>query len=896
MSISRLSTFGLACLLAAATLLQAGPAAELHKSFQNPPDNARIMMRWWWFGPGVTKAELENEMRMMKAGGIGGFEVQPVYPLAPDDPQVPFKNLPYLSDAFLDAVRFTSEKSRELGLRMDMTLCSGWPYGGPHVPISQASANLRIERIPIAHPAAPITVPNIAEGEKLIAVFLVHSSDAPQPPTTEAPARGRARRGPPPQQFDPNSIRQLAVQAGNLRLTLPSDIGSANEVLFFISSRTGQQVKRPSIGSEGYVLDHYDRAAVENHLKTVGDRLMQAFGTHPPYAVFSDSLEVYAADWTPNFLNEFKQRRGYDLTPSLPALAGDIGPKTLVIRHDWAQTLTELVDENYLTPIDAWAKKHGTKFRSQTYGYPPVMMSSNRLVALPEGEGTQWRSLSSTRWASSASHLYNRPVTSSETWTWLHSPVFRATPLDMKAEADLHFLEGINQLIGHGWPYSPQQAGEPGWRFYAAAVFNYHNPWWLVMPDITKYLQRASFALRQGKPSNDVAIYLATDDAWAHMANGQATINDYLARAMNPEVVPQVLDAGYNFDFIDDPAIASAGIPFKALILPAVERIPPESVRKIEAYVKAGGKVFLVGTAPAGVPGQAVPDVSTLGKQLTAQIQPDFAVTTSQSAIGVVHRKLEAADLYFVVNTSNQAVHTEATVRMSGRQPQWWDAMSGEAYRAEVSGTKVKLDLEPYESRFLVYSSEPVANAPALPGVASGSSTDLSTGWKVTLGGASETMDKLHSWADDPQFKFFSGQATYEKSIDVPASMANGHELVLDFGEGTPLPVPARTSPGMHALMESPVHEAAVVYVNGEKAGVVWHPPYQLNVTKQLHAGANTLRIVAGNLALNEMAGEALPNYKLLNVRYGERFQAQDMDQIQPLPSGLTGGVKLIAK
>ncbi len=154
----------------------------------------------------------------------------------------------------------------------------------------------------------------------------------------------------------------------------------------------------------------------------------------------------------------------------------DIGPKTGDIRHDWGQTLTELANENYLTPIHELAKAHGTLFRSQTYGTPPVNLSSNALADLPEGEGSQWRQASSTRWASSASHLYGRPVTSSETWTWLHSPVFRATPLDMKAEADIHFLEGINQLIGHGWPYSPPQAGEPGWRFYAAAVFNDHNP------------------------------------------------------------------------------------------------------------------------------------------------------------------------------------------------------------------------------------------------------------------------------------------------------------------------------------------------------------------------------------------------------------------------------------
>src|SRR5438477_595441 len=90
---------------------------DLHHSFQNPPPDSRIMMRWWWFGPAVQKSELEREMKMMQEGGIGGFEVQPVYPLALDD-QKNIKTLPFLSDEFLDALRFTSAKSKQLGLRM----------------------------------------------------------------------------------------------------------------------------------------------------------------------------------------------------------------------------------------------------------------------------------------------------------------------------------------------------------------------------------------------------------------------------------------------------------------------------------------------------------------------------------------------------------------------------------------------------------------------------------------------------------------------------------------------------------------------------------------------------------------------------------------------------------
>src|SRR5882757_4511559 len=466
--------------------------AEVQSLFQNPPDDARIMMRWWWFGAAVTKPELEREILAMKAGGIGGFEIQPVYPLALDDPAKGFNNLPYLSDSFLDAVSFASAKARENHMRIDMTLASGWPYGGPHVPVTQAAGKLRLATVDIAAAATSVSLPNIGNGESLLAAFVGDGSA---------------------EHYDMAKLKQVELHAVSGRAALPSDANS-RVALFFISSRTGQQVKRPAVDADGFVLDHFDRAAIDTHLHDVGEKLMQAFGDHPPYAVFSDSLEVYGSDWTGDFLPEFQKRRGYDLTPHLPELFKGTSDAARAVRHDWGETLTELIDERYLEPINTWATAHHTRFRSQTYGEPAVSLSSNRLVALPEGEGPQWRQFSFTRWATSASHLYDRPVTSAETWTWLHSPAFRATPLDMKAEADLFFLEGVNQLIGHGWPYTPPHIAEPGWAFYAAAVFNDHNPWWIVMPDITKYLQRVSYLLRQGQPANDVAVLLPNDDAY----------------------------------------------------------------------------------------------------------------------------------------------------------------------------------------------------------------------------------------------------------------------------------------------------------------------------------------------------------------------------------------------
>src|SRR6059036_1371872 len=104
----------------------------------------------------------------MKEGGIGGFEVQATYPLSPDDPSLGIKNLPYLSDDFLDALRFTSAKAKELGLRMDLTLGSGWPYGGSLVPITDAAATLRTERVKVQSNSRRIPAPNIAPGEKLL--------------------------------------------------------------------------------------------------------------------------------------------------------------------------------------------------------------------------------------------------------------------------------------------------------------------------------------------------------------------------------------------------------------------------------------------------------------------------------------------------------------------------------------------------------------------------------------------------------------------------------------------------------------------------------------------------------------------------------------------------------
>jgi glycosyl hydrolase family 106( putative alpha-L-rhamnosidase) len=912
-----------------------GPAPDsisaLQRAFENPPDDSKIMVRWWWFGPSATKPELEREMIAMKEGGIGGFEVQPVYPLALDDPAHGFKNYPYLSDDFLDALKFAGEKSRELGLRMDLTIGSGWPFGGPHVPITQAAGKLRIDVVPVQEPSGHVPMPNISAGEKLLAAFF-----APGDAKNFDAAKATAITSP------------LTDAAKGIYVhSLPD---GPYVVLFFIAGRTGMTVKRPAIGAEGFVLDHYDRAAIENHLKVVGDTMLNKLGTNAPYAVFCDSLEVYGSDWTGDFLEEFQKRRGYDLKSYLPALVGNIGEKTGAIRNDWGKTLSELLEERFLTPTESWAKQHHTLFRAQLYGIPPATLSSYRLIDLGEGEGAHWKQFSPTRWASSANHLYGRAVTSTETWTWLHSPAFRATPLDMKAEADVQFLQGSNQFVGHGWPYSPPEAGSPGWSFYAAAVLNQHNPWWPAMPDIAKYFQRVSFLLRQGRPVNDVAIYVPSSDAYAQFSPGKVSIDQSMNNLLGPNLIPQILESGYNFDFIDDAAIQNVGKVqeralavnanrYSVIILPGVERIPLATLKKLEEFARQGGVLIATRRVPSLAPGLVEGEKETaeiraiagelfeggsapghfvaddknefapLLKKLTA---PDISLSTPVPDFGFVHRRVDDAEIYFIVNTGNQRISTVATVRKNNAggafRAEWWDPFNGAVHstrlgdvaEAQEKSWSLKIELEPYESRVFVVTNgrTAVAESPkVLRDVPS--ALDWSDGWKVSFGAAGKQiqMDHLHSWTDDETTKYFSGQTTYVKTVSIAEGMLSPTlEFKLDFGEGTAVARMAGGGNGMRAWMDGPVREAAVIYVDGKRAGSVWHPPYAVDVTKFLHTGQNEIRVVVGNSAINELAGRSLPDYKLLNLRFGERATPQDMKDLQPLPAGILGHIRLIAE
>ena len=695
------------------------------------------------------------------------------------------------------------------------------------------------------------------------------------------------------------------------------------ETWVFIASRTGMMVKRAAAGAEGYVLDHYDRAALQAHLDAVGTPLLDALHGLPPATVFCDSLEVFGSDWTPDLLPEFARRRGYDLRPHLAALVSGTDAQAIAVRQDWGRTLGELYEERFLAPLVEWAHGRGTRLRIQGYGVPPATLSTNRLADFTDGEGAQWKAITPARWASSANHLFDRTVTASETWTWLHSPSFAATPLDLKAEADRHFLMGVNQLIGHGWPSTP--AGIEGddwrfnWRFYAAAALNDRNPWWIVMPDVSRYLTRVSALLRQGRPVSDVALYLPTSDALGDIKPGSAHLLDLLRERVGTAVPGAILDAGFGFDLVDDAALAPSSVTdgalvvgpqrYRAIVLPAVRTMPAETLARLRAFAAGGGRVIALDRVPERTPGlrgeplaldmALVPvPAASAGAELRRVLTPDIRLDPAAPDVGQHHRRVGDADVYFFANTGNVPRAARLTVRAVGRA-EWWDPLTGATRAAEVLAADretmtISLDLDAYGSMVLVVArgSAPRLVAPA-PAPASTARIDLRGPWTVTFsaGIAPRTRHTLTSWDADDDTRFFSGVATYDTTVEVAAIPA-GASAVLDFGAGKPLE-PADKGPGMRTWLDAPIRDAAVVSINGQVAGSVWCPPFRLDVTRLVRPGRNTLSIRVGNTAMNHMAGRPLPDYRLLNLRYGERFQPQGMELIRPLPSGVLGPVAL---
>ena len=827
---------------------------DLRSGFANPPASAAPMMRWWWFGPSVTRPELERELTAMADAGLGGVEVAYVYPLATATTE-------FGSPTFLADLRFAAEGAHELGLRFDLTLGSGWSFGGPHISPELAARQLQWERREIGPGSLEVPVVSPWPGDELIAAYIGAGS----------------------LQEQPASYERLPVVGGRVMIVA----GTGPRVVLLAYARlTGQNVKRAAAGAEGPVLDHYSAAATRAHLHAVGDPLLDAVPTELVGSVFCDSLEVYGADWTPRLPAEFARRRGYDLLRLLYLLTVE-GPDAARTRADFHRTLAELYEENFVAVCQRWAAGRGVPFRIQGYGTPPATISSYRFADLFEGEGWGCREITQTRWASSAAHLYGRSVVSAEAWTWVHSPSFRATPLDLKGEAHEHFLNGINQLIGHGWPYSPVDAPGLGWFFYAAGALDDRNPWWPAMPELARYLSRLCWLLQQGQPVADVALYVPNEDLFAIMGRAQGGSLDAWREAHRriPSAIPATIQAaGLDYDLIDDAALAvTPPDRYQVVIISANSMIMESSRAWLDKVIAGGGSVITIDST-VQVPGAIDLAAEELADVLRAAVVPDLKISPPTSDIGFVHRRGPDTDVYVLINTGP----TSRTFGIVPRTPlgnyEQWDAMSGRAVRAGAAREVIELMLHPYEATVILLSEADLSESEHQIWCSdSDKSVSLSGPWQVAFGDEPVRPVELpHIWEDEPGRQHYSGAATYTTSIDLDDVDGRvwidlGDCEVLDGGSAER----GLVGPSYRVVVRGPVGEVAQVRVNDIDCGLAWAPPYRVEITDALRSGTNEIEIVVYNTAANALAvDDHITRLAAASeARYGRRFRMQDLDQ-----------------
>jgi len=326
-------------------------------------------------------------------------------------------------------------------------------------------------------------------------------------------------------------------------------------------------------------------------------------------------------------------------------------------------------------------------------------------------------------------------------------------------------------------------------------------------------------------------------------------------------------------------------------------------LRKIRELVNAG--VVVVGARPTGSPslGDNASEVAAIIDELwgkagtkggvleekdanqalaSLEVPRDFDTGNSgaSSDIMFVHRRLSDGDIYFLSNRTERRQQVNAGFRVSGKRPELWHADTGQiepvSYRIENGRTTVPLDLHANESVFVVFRQPASEQAVTMPAHQEVMLETVAGPWNVhfspDLGAPPEiTLDQLASWTENPEagIKYYSGTATYTKTIDVPSEwMQSGQQVMLDLGD---------------------VRELAAVAVNGQSLGVVWHPPYRLNITGAIHPGANTLEVRVTNLWVNRLIGDKQPGAKKYTFTVMPTYKAD-----APLrPSGLLGPVTI---
>jgi len=895
------------------------PATDAALAWPALTAQTRPWVWWWWHGSAVDKTNLTHELQRFHDAGLGGVQFTPIFGVKGQESQ----DISYLSPKWMAMMGYTVDEARRLGMGVDMTLGTGWCFGGPTVSGQDANASVVVKTF------------DVATGGKLEEKFDRN--------TTQALVA-----------FSPDGksveLTDKISADGTVDWTAPA--GSWN--VYAISQKpSGQKVKRAAPGGEGWMLNPIYPQSVRDWLPWF-DKALAGYTGARPAAVFQDSYE-YRTDWSPDFFAQFEKLRGYKLQAELPALFGNAqDDHTARVKADYRETVSDLMSEESEPAWIEWAHKNGFSTIYQAHGTPGNWLDLYADADIPETEMFHNdRSVLISKFASSAAHTQGHPLTGAETGTWLVEH-FTETLAELKYLADDMFLSGINHIFYHGACYSPDEASWPGWLFYASTEMNPRNSIWHDVPTLNEYIARCQSVLQSGKPDNDILLYWPISDLWNNPAGRLQTMTvgqtSWFEDQSIGKTAHELWNRGYAFDYVSDRQLEAAkaadgkiempGGSYRVIVVPECKLMPVPTLQKLIELARSGATVIFEKQLPADVPGWD--DLATRRaefKKLCGQMQfsatgecvqgkgriMKMPVETALPAAGIaretmadaglvfIRRSFDRGNYYFIANRSGTnfngwvtlgrsakfvvAIRTprDSTARSivrpgrSAKSVVAMDALNGSVGIAASrpgagNSMEVHLQLAPGESILLrAFAKQGVAGAPLNYWRTNGQAVEITGEWgvKFVQGGPTLPSDyqtkKLGSWTTlpDTNAQAFAGSANYTINFDAPAG--GNKNYFLDLGD---------------------VRQSARVKLNGKDYGTIIAPPFRV-VVDNLKPKDNKLEVEATNVSANRIRDldrrgvewKIFKDINIVNVNY-RPFDASDW----PLTdSGLLGPVTLTA-
>ena len=862
--------------LFATTVLAALTASAVWaQSWPEPKLEAKPGTRWWWLGSAVDKKNLQWTLSQYAGHGIGAVEITPIYGVLGNDE----KNIPFLSDKWMEMLRYVQNQARLQGMEVDMSTGTGWPFGGPWVPLEESACKV-------------LFVDTVFTGKKVEGLQLqVPERDRKNSKLQKVMVYGSAGA------IDVTPF----VNDGQLTWQAPKGTKKKdNWHVMAVFIRYGvMKVKRAAPGGEGLVIDHFDRKAVANYLSHI-EEAFERTQTPYPHTFFNDSYEVSEATWTPTLFEEFEKRRGYKLEDCLPELRA--GNDRVV--SDYRETLGDLLLENFTEQWTAWAHQHGAITRNQAHGSPANLIDCYAAVDIPEIEGFGLSDFgikglrtdpgktrkndsdySMFKYAPSAAHVCGKPYTSSETFTWL-TEHFRTSLSQLKPDLDLMFCAGVNHMFFHGTCYSPQDDAWPGWKFYASIDMSPTNSIWRDAPYFMQYVERCQSFLQWGQPDNDFLVLLPVRDMW--QKNTKKLLMQFSIHAMGelaPEFIKTILDidrAGFDCDYISERLlmdvtykngmlVTKAGTRYKGLIIPGSGNMPETVSQHITQLKAKGAHIFY--------------QIDT--KELNKAAKPE--VFKTECGLKAIRRKNETGYHYFMANLTPNDIETVEPLAVDFKEAVWFNPLNGDITPAEFDHDGLHICLRSGESRILQTYNEAIPVMKNRASTATVPYTDiiLEGPWSLSFVdesprvGGMFPLNKVQPWTnlDNDSAKITMGTGVYTTCFKLSKNDDPKGAWMIDLGD---------------------VRESARVYINGQFIGCVWSVPYVLDCRQALKVGNNELRIEVTNLPANRIAdldrkGVKWRKMEEINV-VDINYKKTTYEGWKPMVSGLNSQVKLVRR